>query len=660
MSQMGYADSMTPTASSGGEGHEALRVRALRDLHALDSPADPRFDRIVRLAALTFDAPRAAIVLVDQDRLFLKAAVGVGAGGYPRVGSLADIMVSRAQVVISGDIREDDAFAALLPTLSQVDVRFYACAPLITPGGEVIGLLTLGDTQPHPPVSQAQRLALIDMADMAMEELLRDAELAGHARRLDIAIEAGGLAEFEWEIAADRLLVGPRAAAIAGLPLGVVDNALQTVLHGCVDPVDRDGVTQAVRQALTGRAGMDVEFGWVRPDSGRAICLSVRAVRLEDGDPPTKRLVGVMQDVTQRRQEDQRREILAGELDHRVKNMLAAVQSVATQSARKTTSLDAFLKTFTGRLKAMASAHELLTATRWGGAYLRDVAAAELGGLAPGQIDARGPELFLTPRAASAVALALHELAANALRHGALSEDRGRVTVAWSTAADGGFVIDWRESGGPPVYSGVVAGFGGVLLGEVTGRELEGRVTIEPSPAGLRARIEAGPAALAASPPAQSAEPAPDPRSAAPFEVLTVESDPGRIAGLRILIVEDSLLLALELEQGLTDLGAEIVGSAAEVDEAMAMIDRPFDAAVLDANLNGASVMPVAQALHAMGRPFIFATGYADKAGPAGFDAPVVRKPYNVGQIARALAQVCARKPEPAAPAERDRASAAG
>ncbi len=648
---MGYAARMKRSAENGDGGEEAARVRALHDLHALDGPTDARFDRIARLAALTFEAPRAAVVLVDKDRLFLKGQFGVGRRDHPRAGSLADIMVSRAEVAISGDITRDPLFASLLPGLSQVDVRFFACAPLVTPGGEVIGLLSLGDPKVHAAATEAQREALIDLASMAMEELLRDAELARHARRLDIAVEAGGLAEFEWEIAADRLVIGPRAAAVTGLPEGIVPSALQTILHGPLDAADRDRFSRAVRQTLTGRSGMDLEFSWTRPDSGRPICLSVRAVRLEDGDPPVQRLVGVLQDVTGRRQEDQRREALAGELDHRVKNMLAVIQSVASQSARKTTSLDAFLKTFTGRLKAMASAHELLTATRWAGAYLRDVVAAELGGLAPGQIDSGGPELYLTPRAASAVALALHELAANALRHGALSEDRGRVTVRWSATPAGGFVLDWRESGGPAARPETGDGFGGVLLSEITGRELEGQVTLEPSPAGLKARIEAGAAALA-SPPSQAAGPAPRPAVEEPAQVVTIESDPAHIAGLKILIVEDSLLLALELEQGLTDLGAHIVGVAAEVGEAMAMIDRPFDAAVLDANLNGASVMPVAQALHAMGRPFIFATGYADKAGPAGFDAPVVRKPYNVGQIARALAQAYARPKtiEPAAP----------
>jgi len=654
MSRMGYAGVMMGSADNGDESDEAARVRALHDLNALDSPTDARFDRIARLAALTFETPLGAVVLVDKDRLFLKGQFGLPQRDRPRAGSLAGVMVSRAQVTIVPDITKDAAFKALLPSLHQVNVRFFACAPLVTPGGAVVGLLSLGDPKPHRAATQVQRQALVDLAAMAMEELLRDAELAGHARRLDIAVEAGGLAEFEWEIAADRLVIGPRAAALTGLPEGDAP-ALQTILHGPLDAADRDRFSRAVRQALTGRAGLDVEFGWNRPDSGRPICLSARAVRLEDGDPPVQRLVGVLQDVTQRRREDQRRESLAGELDHRVKNLLAVIQSVANQSARKTTSLDAFLKTFTGRLKAMASAHELLTATRWGGAYLRDVVAAELGGVAPGQIDSGGPELYLTPRAASAVALALHELAAGALRHGALSEERGRVTVQWSATLGGGFVIDWRETGGPAVRPEAGDSFGGVLLGEITGRELEGKVTLDPSPAGLKARIEAGAAALAL-PPEEAAEASSRPAADEPAKVLTIESDPGHIGGLRILIVEDSLLLALELEQGLTDLGAHVIGTAAEVGEAMAMIDRPFDAAVLDANLNGASVMPVAQALHAMGRPFIFATGYADKAGPTGFDAPVVRKPYNVGQIARALAQAYARSEAARAVVERGRA----
>jgi DNA-binding response OmpR family regulator len=116
------------------------------------------------------------------------------------------------------------------------------------------------------------------------------------------------------------------------------------------------------------------------------------------------------------------------------------------------------------------------------------------------------------------------------------------------------------------------------------------------------------------------------------------------IRGVRVLIVEDAVLLALELEAGLTEAGASVVGAAADLQEAEEMLSRTFDVAVLDANLNGQSVAPVAKALAARGTPFIFATGYGD-AGPApeGFEAPVVRKPYNVHQIASALAHALGR-----------------
>ena len=119
-------------------------------------------------------------------------------------------------------------------------------------------------------------------------------------------------------------------------------------------------------------------------------------------------------------------------------------------------------------------------------------------------------------------------------------------------------------------------------------------------------------------------------------------SSPANLRGARVLIVEDAVLLALELETGLSEAGAEIVGPAYELEEAMALLDRPIDAAVLDANLNGRSVTPVAEALAARGVPFVFATGYGETGGaPGGFDtAPVIRKPYDVTQVAAAVAEL--------------------
>jgi Response regulators consisting of a CheY-like receiver domain and a winged-helix DNA-binding domain len=103
------------------------------------------------------------------------------------------------------------------------------------------------------------------------------------------------------------------------------------------------------------------------------------------------------------------------------------------------------------------------------------------------------------------------------------------------------------------------------------------------------------------------------------------------------------VLLALELETGLSEAGAEVLGPAYELEEAMALLNRPIDAAVLDANLNGRSAIPVAEALARRGIPFVFATGYAESGGPpGGFDAPVIRKPYDVTQVAAAVAGLLA------------------
>jgi two-component sensor histidine kinase len=368
------------------------------------------------------------------------------------------------------------------------------------------------------------------------------------------------------------------------------------------------------------------------------------AVILRDADGAPVRLIGVVRNVSARKAEEDEREALVAELDHRVKNVLASVQSLAAQSARKTVSLDSFLKTFTGRLEAMAAAHTLLTRTRWRGAEIGDVVAAELSGLAHGRARWAGPALTLTPRATNSLALALHELATNAVKYGALSTDAGRLEVRWRLLPDGGFELDWTERRGPLVEPPSRQGFGTMLLDRVTGRELGGSTTVEFAPEGLQVAIRSDSGALADAADIQ----APTPRAAA--RAMERSEDRGaslgdqglaNIAGLRVLVVEDAVLLALELEAALSEAGAQVIGPAASLDEALAMLDLEFDVALLDADLNGRSAAPIAEALTARGRPFIVATGHREGAGgmPEDPAVPVVRKPYNVRQIALALSQ---------------------
>lgn len=639
---------MVEAASQASELSEAARLRALRSLHALDSGSDSRFDRIARTAALVLRAPRAAIVLVDADRLWHKARIGIPNGEYPRAGSLADLMVRDPATVFSADVGADPRFESLRDRLHQVDVRFYASAPLVTPEGQVIGVLAVGDPEPHAEHTEAERLALEDLAALTMEMLVHDARTIDadrrarlDQRRVELALDAAGLGEFEWDILRDRVYVSDRMKALIGVDSSSARGEGGDISFRFVHPDDVARLREEVDRGLRTDGRYTAEYRMVRPDDGRLRWMQGAGVVVTDSKGVAGQVIGVVRDITDRKSEEEHRETLLAELDHRVKNVLAAVQSLAAQSARRTTSTEGFLSAFAGRLKAMASAHELLTATRWRGASLAHIAAAELGGLAPGQARWEGPDLTLTPRAANAVSLALHELATNAVKYGALSVETGRVEVSWNSTPTGGFTLRWAESGGPHVTMPGRRGFGSTLLEKVTGRELGGKGRVEYRADGVRAVLEAD--ARAVAPPgdgrADMVTPAPAGVGASQGRA---DSAQGGVEGLGVLVVEDAVLLAMELEAGLVEAGAIIVGSAAELGEGMGMLDREIDGAVLDANLNGESVGPLAQALYDRGTPFVFATGFGERGAPEGFDAPVVRKPYNVHQIVQALAEAVA------------------
>ena len=469
---------------------------------------------------------------------------------------------------------------------------------------------------------------------------MRDAPVAGSLQRehLELALAAAGLGEFEWDMARDVVTFSEQAAVITGVPAGEHPAREGRALDSFVRPDDQESVIGAVRRSRGGDGHFEGELPFTRPD-GRTVWIHVAGVQVWDVGGRPAALIGIIQDVTARKLEEEQRLTLMAELDHRVKNVLAAVQALAFQTAKRTTSLDSFLQTFAGRLKSMASANELLTAARWRGAAVGHLAAAELGGLAPSQSRWEGPELFLTPRAANALSLALHELVTNALKFGALSTEKGRIEVRWARLPDGGFELTWVETGGPSVTPPRHRGFGSTLLEQVTGRELNGAAVVEYRPAGVQARLRAGPAAVVERP-----DTVPEAPPSRIVETIQAASGPTDLKGARVLIVEDAVLLALELETGLQDAGAEVIGPAYELEEAMALLDRPIDAAVLDANLNGRSVTPVAEVLAARGVPFVFATGYGETGGaPMGFDAPIIRKPYDVTQVAAAVAALLQR-----------------
>jgi two-component sensor histidine kinase len=186
-----------------------------------------------------------------------------------------------------------------------------------------------------------------------------------------------------------------------------------------------------------------------------------------------------------------------------VKNTLAIVQSLTHQSFHSSVPADEAIRRFEGRLEALAAAHNLLTRKNWESATIADVAQTALAAFgSPSRIDIAGPEVQVSPQTAVSLALALHELATNAAKYGALSNEDGRVSVCWTTEGDR-LRLNWREEGGPPVVAPDRRGFGTRMIERTLSAEFGGSVELEFRPEGVTCTVEAP---LPAAPPRGPAE----------------------------------------------------------------------------------------------------------------------------------------------------------
>jgi two-component sensor histidine kinase len=242
----------------------------------------------------------------------------------------------------------------------------------------------------------------------------------------------------------------------------------------------------------------DVEHRVKRLDGGYRWARS-RAFPRRDAEGRIVLWYGNTEDIHERKVAEQHQRLLINELNHRVKNTLASVQAIAFQTLRGDIPLAEARGRFEARLMALSGAHNLLTEENWVGASLERVVEDATEHLAGGsaRFDIDGPPLRLAPRAALALAMALHELGTNAAKYGALSIDGGRVSISWTTD-EARLRLEWRESGGPPVEAPTRRGFGSRLIERGLEADLGGAAALHFDPAGLRCEIEASLAAIGA------------------------------------------------------------------------------------------------------------------------------------------------------------------
>ncbi len=326
-------------------------------------------------------------------------------------------------------------------------------------------------------------------------------------------------------------------------------------------------------------------------------------------------------------------ELLIAELNHRVRNILSLIRGLISQTRDSSLSADAFVSTLDDRVQALARAHDQLTAKRWAPARLIELIVTETNaylGEARDRIILDGPNVVIDPAAFTALALVVHELVTNAAKYGALS-DSGQVSLSWAIADDGSLGICWRETGGPPVLPPTRKGFGSTIIERSIPYDLGGQAAASYPKAGFEAEF------CIPSRFVGKILPDDDQVNLAP-RAPAVHGCP--LEGCMVLLVEDSLIIALDCEDHLRDLGAVDVRTAPSVARALALIEqREFDFAILDCNLGHETSVAVAHALIERKVPFAFATGYGEAPKVEGSlkHIGVIRKPYNPATLAAAV-----------------------
>lgn len=335
--------------------------------------------------------------------------------------------------------------------------------------------------------------------------------------------------------------------------------------------------------------------------------------------------------------------LLIAELNHRVRNILNLIRSLVSQSQDDALSVSEFAALIGGRISALASAHDNITRENWAPAPLSMLLETELAAYLNhkrSRFDLIGDDVLITPEAYTVIALVMHELVTNSAKYGSLCDSTGRLTVELSRNRFGDLEIQWRERGGPPVKPPTRRGFGSTIIERSIPYELKGNADLRFKLAGLEADFTIPRRFIADRPRNARDATAPDQagRDDAPAQNIPI---PPESLPAHVLIVEDSMIIALDVEDCLKRLGVRSIAVESSVAGAMRAIEaREPDFAIVDFNLGSESSQPVAAALKQRGVRFVLATGYAEmreqmsELGAVG----LLRKPYGRSEIEQWLA----------------------
>jgi len=438
-----------------------------------------------------------------------------------------------------------------------------------------------------------------------------------------LALVAGNMGSWDFDAVSGSWFWDEGQSRIFGVDHASFTPDVEAIRQG-IHPEDMDRIRRCFEELSPDQPTCELEFRIVRP-SGETRWCTAASVASFNAMGHMMRFSGVTTDITDRKEAENRQALLAREVDHRAKNTLAIVQAIVRMARHD--SIEDYMKAVEGRIGALAQTHELLSQSKWEGA---DILRLVLDELAPYHSDGRqrvsavGPSLVLMPEQAQLVAMAVHELATNAAKYGSLSVECGKVDVSWS-AFEGALTLVWRESGGPPVSAPKKLGFGTKIISSLGGSH-RGRTDFQWLADGLTFTLELRY------------------QDQAPASVISVRD---KSTAPRLLLVEDELVVGVFMQELLEAIGYRSTEPIGRLSDALAAAQRErFRGAVLDMNLNGEIVYPLAELLTAQKVPFIFVTGYAPRSVDARFTAvPILQKPVLQDDLAAILEEVLAGPP---------------
>lgn len=334
-----------------------------------------------------------------------------------------------------------------------------------------------------------------------------------------------------------------------------------------------------------------------------------------------------------RAQESQ--EILIAELNHRVRNILNLIKGLINQSKDDAKSIAEFTDIVGGRVHALARAHDQITKENWSPASAQDMIRTEAKAYLDkksGRIKIVGPDALITPPAFTTLSLVIHELMTNSMKYGALCDSTGHVDITLTQKDNGALEIEWLERGGPAITAPPIRkGFGTTIIERSIPFELKGTAEISYEPAGVEAKFLI-PQAFVSKYRAPVSQDIDSPSKDTPKAALSGA----------VLVVEDNIIIAMDAEDIMKDLGANSVSVVSDVSSALTAIsETDFTFALLDVNLGTETSEPVAELLTEKNIPFAFATGYGEATiVTKTFEAPVIQKPYELSAISNALSTI--------------------